>query len=155
VIKAESSCVVTFIDFSAAFDTVSHFFLDQALEEAGASVKCRAIFREIYEKAKGRVKIRSPSGETLLSEPFDIRRGVVQGDIFSPLCFILALAVIIKKHLPPGGVAAMGGALGALLSSLEYADDAALLDDSAESASTRVTALSKYCRRVRGRTPAC
>jgi hypothetical protein len=33
--------------------------------------------------------------------------------------------------------------LGALLSSLEYADDAALLDDSAESASTRVTALSK------------
>ena len=143
VIKAESTCVVTFIDFSAAFDTVSHFFLDQALEEAQVSVKCRAIFREIYEKAKGRVKIRSPSGETLLSEPFDLRRGVVQGDIFSPLCFILAMAVIIKRHLPPGGIASLGGSLGALLSSLEYADDAALIDDSAGSASLRVTALSE------------
>jgi len=143
VIKAEKSCVVTFIDFSAAFDTVSHFFLDQALEEAEASPKCRAIFREIYSKASARVKLRSPSGETLLSDPFDVRRGVVQGDIFSPLCFILALAIIMKKHLPPGGIASMGGALGALLSSLEYADDAALLDSTPEEASRRVTALAK------------
>jgi hypothetical protein len=143
VIEAERSCVVTFIDFSAAFDTISHFFLDQALEEAQASPKCRAIFRQIYEKATARVKMRSAGGETLLSDSFDVRRGVVQGDIFSPLCFILALAIIMKRHLPPGGIASVGGALGALLDSLEYADDAALLDVTTEAASTRVTALAE------------
>jgi exonuclease III/uncharacterized C2H2 Zn-finger protein len=143
VINAEKSCVVTFIDFSAAFDTVSHFFLDQALEESNCGPKCRAIFREIYRKASARVKLRSASGETLLSDPLDVRRGVVQGDIFSPLCFILALSVIMKKHLPPGGIESVGGALGALLDSLEYADDAALLDVTPEDASTRVTALAE------------
>ena len=44
-------CVITFIDFVAAFDSVSHSFLDSALFEAGASEKSRAIFGAIYEKA--------------------------------------------------------------------------------------------------------
>ena len=30
------------------------------------------------------------------SEHFLIRRGVVQGDIFSPLCFIIALCVLLE-----------------------------------------------------------
>jgi hypothetical protein len=115
-----------------------NYFLDQALEEANCGPKCRAIFREIYGKASARVKARSPSGETLLSDAFDVRRGVVQGDIFSPLCFILALAIIMKKHLPAGGISA----LGVLLDSLEYADDAALLDATPGCASDRVTALA-------------
>ena len=143
VIDAEKTCVVTFIDFSAAFDTISHFFVDQALEELNASPKCRAIFRQIYSKASARVKVRASSGETLLSEPFDVRRGVVQGDIFSPLCLILVLAVIMREHLPPGVIASVGGALGALLDSLEYANDAALPDESPEAASHRVTALAE------------
>jgi hypothetical protein len=39
---------VTFIDYSAAFDSISHKFLDRALKEAGASAKSRALFRAIY-----------------------------------------------------------------------------------------------------------
>ena len=39
---------LTFIDYSAAFDSVSHKFIDQALAAAGATDKTRAIFRAIW-----------------------------------------------------------------------------------------------------------
>ena len=51
VIKTDEKMVVTFIDFVAAFDTVSHFFLDEALGKAKVSDKCRAVLRAIYESA--------------------------------------------------------------------------------------------------------
>ena len=39
VMQCGETIAVTFIDYSAAFDTVSHKFLDKALEEAGMHVK--------------------------------------------------------------------------------------------------------------------
>ena len=44
---------LTFVDYSAAFDTdtVSHKFLDSALKKAGASNKVRAMFRAVYMSA--------------------------------------------------------------------------------------------------------
>ena len=44
------------------------------------------------------VCLRLPSGETLCSEPFPVRRGVIQGDIFSPQCFTLGLDRIFRLH---------------------------------------------------------
>ena len=38
---------MTFVDYSAAFDTVSHKYIDHALEQAGASIKTRRMFRAI------------------------------------------------------------------------------------------------------------
>ena len=55
ILESQKTCVVTFIDFVAAFDSVSHKFLESSLFEAGASEKSRAIFKAIYE-----VKGKSP-----------------------------------------------------------------------------------------------
>ena len=44
IIANNKHCVVTYIDFVAAFDSVSHRFLDEAL---GAMRKTRALFRTI------------------------------------------------------------------------------------------------------------
>ena len=52
-VKGNKKCVVTFIDFAAAFDSVSHCFLDLTLGKAKASRKTRAMFREIYRAAQG------------------------------------------------------------------------------------------------------
>ena len=65
-----------FIDFAAAFDSVSHRLLDESLAAANASDKSRAIFRAIYTEAAG--------------EMVSIKRGVVQGDIASPYILVLA-----------------------------------------------------------------
>ena len=47
-LKEGKSMILTFIDYSAAFDSVGHKFLDEALGEASAKPKTRAIFRSVY-----------------------------------------------------------------------------------------------------------
>jgi exonuclease III/alkylhydroperoxidase family enzyme len=137
VLLSQETCVITFIDFVAAFDSVSHKFLEAALLEAGASEKSRAMFKAIYSKSTARIRLKTPGGEEVFSSPFPVDRGVLQGDIFSPLCFIVALESIMRKHGGAGSVTA----LGLLIDRLEYADDAALIDANAEQASERVTRL--------------
>ena len=79
----------------------------------------------------------------MCSEPFPIRRGVVQGDIFSPQCFTLGLDRIFRLH-DVAGQGIGGPSLGDVTASkLEYADDVALLDWTATEASDRVSALAR------------
>ena len=101
----EKEYVVTFLDYRAAFDSVSHKFLDEALREAGCSNKTRAIFRGIYQSASAVVRAKMPGDESeATSKPLDVNRGVVQGDIFSPVCFIIALECLMRRSNKEGGV---------------------------------------------------
>ena len=90
--------MITFIDYSAAFDTESQLFLDEALAEAGVSAKVRRIVHSIFAAATGVVRVRQPDGSSELSDSFDIARGVLQGDIFSSIAFIAGLDRIFRLH---------------------------------------------------------
>ena len=121
------SLYVTFIDYSAAFDSVSHKFLDDSLKRAGASRKTRAMFRAIYAAAQGTARVRGLNGDQVYSATFKVRRGVIQGDIISPIFFILAMEQIFRVHDPsPAGVA-IGNYLH--VGVLGYADDAAIVSE--------------------------
>ena len=136
----------SFIDYRAAFDTISHRFLDEALTAAGVQPKIRRIVKAIYAEATGMVRLRLPSGETMCSEPFTVRRGVIQGDIFSPQCFTLGLDRIFRLH-DIAGQGIGGPSLGDMMAGkLEYADDVGLLDWMAAEASERVSALARGSR---------
>ena len=118
---------LTFIDYSVTFNSVSHKFIDRALEEAGAYNKTCAMFRSIYLTAAAHTTVPAPDGKTVKSDTFSIRRGVVQGDIASPLFFILALEAILRRH---DQVQNKGVSLGnTVIHTLAYADDTALADD--------------------------
>ena len=75
------SLTIVYIDYSAAFDTVSHKFLDTALREAGVSNKLRAMFRAIYNSASAFTTVKAADNVNVKSDTFDIKRGVLQGDI--------------------------------------------------------------------------
>ena len=98
VLREGRHAVITFIDYSAAFDTESQLFLASALADAGVSVKVGRIIHAIFAAATGVVRIRQPSGDNMLSDSFNIERGVLQGDIFSPVCFIAGLDRIFRLH---------------------------------------------------------
>jgi hypothetical protein len=66
---------ITYIDYSAAFDSVSHKYIDKALKDAGASPKTRAMFRAVYRAASAITKVAGPDGEVIFSEAFPVRRG--------------------------------------------------------------------------------
>ena len=79
----------------------------------------------------------------MLSDSFNIERGELQGDIFSPVCFIAGLDRIFRLHDVANSGMVVGEAESAILvCKFEYADDAALVDENAALASTRVTALA-------------
>ena len=67
--------------------------------------------------------IRQQDGVVEMSEPFNIERGVLQGDIFSPVCFIAGLDRIFKlyDHVNPG-MAVGTGAHTVCMATFEYAD---------------------------------
>ena len=140
---------VTFINYSAAFDSVGHEFLDRALQRARASAKTRAIFWSIYTAANARTAVNGSDGETVYSQSFPILRGVVQGDITSPIYFILALELILELH---DRHSQRGVKLGPnTIHTLGYADDAALLDYDNNTATERVTAIAQGSKIDAGR----
>ena len=70
-----------------------------------------------------------------------MRRGVIQGDIPSPVYFLVALDKIIKEH--GGRDKGLKITNELTLSELEFADDAALPNKDNNSATNRLTILSQ------------
>ena len=138
ILREGRKAIITFIDYKAAFDTESQLFLDEALSAANVSIKVRRVIQSVFKVASGCVRI---GNET--SNPFNISRGVLQGDIFSPVAFIAGLWRIFATHDSPNAGIVLGTAPHTVkVSSLEYADDAGLLDATVTEASTRMTAIS-------------
>ena len=145
IINANSKCVVTYIDFTAAFDTVSHKFMDSTLAKAGASRKSRAMFRAIYAAAAGIARVNGTDGKYVYSGSFDIGRGVIQGDIISPVLFILALDAIVQQYDDVHGKGFKCGRI-LRLDVLGYADDVALIAANVDDMTRRLTAIANASR---------
>ena len=94
--------------------------------------------RAIYSSATAAVRVPKADGTNLVSDAFPVDRGVVQGDIVSPFCFIIALQHIRQLH-DIRSTAKFGDVK---IECLEYADDAALIDMLASDSSKRITALA-------------
>ena len=125
------------ISYAAAFDSLSHKYIDRVLAEANVPNKERAMFRAIYANASAFTKIQDANGKKAKSEVFHIRRGVLQGDITSPLFFVMALEFILRTHdnREDKGVSLAG----TMIHTLGYADDAALVDLGDEAGINRAT----------------
>ena len=145
VMSMGRTLAATFVDYSAAFDTVSHIFIDKALRTAGVSNKLRAMFRAVYTAASAFTTVNTADGGKVKSATFPVRRGVVQGDITSPLYFILALELILRMH---DTVEDKGITLAdTVIHTLGYADDVALIEYGEEKGiknlSTRLTNIAE------------
>ena len=94
----DSLGIITYIDFVAAFDSILHSYMIQALKDYGVPRKYCRLVAKIYERAAVQVRIQEASGERLLSRPIPVRRGAIQGDIPSPMYFLVALDKLLKDH---------------------------------------------------------
>ena len=123
--------------------------MDETLAKAGASPKSRAIFRAIYQAATGIARVRNTDNKFIFSGAFDVKRGVIQGDIISPVLFILALDALIQEVDNSDNGNSSGIECGRILklSVLGYADDAALIERHAEAMTARLTAIANTSKR--------
>ena len=136
---AKTQGIITYIDFTAAFDSILHSYLLKALKEYGVPLKYCRLVKAIYESAKVRVRLQCPGGKKAYSRSVPVKRGAIQGDIPSPICFLVALDKLLKDH---GGLdTGIRLTTDLMLSDLEFADDAGLANEETEAATNRLTVL--------------
>lgn len=132
--------MVTFIDFKKAYDSIDRNTLIRILKDLGLDNKTRTIIRQTLTNTTSKVKFR---GE--ISDAFEIKTGVRQGDGLSPLLFNCVLEKVIRewrKELKNLGVH-FGVRLGCKRQNLDvdclaFADDLAIFSDSLNTAVEQV-----------------
>ena len=145
------SCVLTFIDFKKAFDTIHRGKLMEILRAYGVPEKLVAAIAATYSQTWA--KVRTPDGDT---ESFQILAGVLQGDTLAPFLFIVALDYALRCAIN-GREEELGFTLvrkgsrrvpAKILTDLDFADDIALISHTVEQACKLLTEVEKHCARI-------
>jgi len=136
-VKAKNlPAVITFIDFSKAFDSIHRGKLKQIMEAYGIPLRIITAVCTLYDNTEA--KVLSPDGETNF---FEIQAGVLQGDTLAPFLFILALDYAMRQatfHPHQTGFTLHPRRSTRhpeiTITDADFADDIALLSDTCEKA---------------------
>ena len=121
-LEVQKNVYICFIDYTKAFDRVKHTKMIECLQEIGIDDKDLQIITKLYWEQTAVVR----TGSRVTSE-FKIKKGVRQGCILSPSLFNLYTEQIFREVEDMQGV--MVG--GVNINNLRYADDTALIAESA------------------------
>ena len=105
-----------FIDFRAAFDSVDREMMYKLMKHYGLPQKVLNVIRNSYEGFKCCVMAEGEKGQM-----FDVKTGVRQGDVWSPILFGLVINYVLANSVQ-GGID-----IGRCVADLDFADDVALL----------------------------
>ena len=109
---------IVFIDYSKAFDNVSHPKLFETMNEMGFSKHLTKLIQSLYHEQKAVIRWNNER-----TDSFDICKGVRQGCILSPHLF----SVYTEKIMRDSNTEEYGISIGGRkVSNLRYADDTAL-----------------------------
>ncbi|CAG5100696.1 Similar to LINE-1 retrotransposable element ORF2 protein (Homo sapiens) [Cotesia congregata] len=86
-----ASCFGLFVDCRRAFDSIPHDLLWVKLNNLGVSEKMIKVIQNLYAKTKMRVRVNGD-----FSNPVDVTTGVLQGEILSPLLFVIYISDIVS-----------------------------------------------------------
>ena len=86
--------IMTFIDFSNAFDSIRHDAMFKILKGYGIPLHLLGVIKAIYNSL--RAKVVSPDGDT---EHFKISAGVMQCDTLAPFLFVIVLDYGLRKAI--------------------------------------------------------
>ena len=113
---------MAFVDLEKAFDRVPRDVIWWALRELGVEEHVVSVIQTMYSKASTVVKLGA--GE---SREFEVRVGVHQGSVLSPLLFIAVLEAISRRFDKQG-----------LPYELLYADDPVIIAETKEELLERI-----------------
>lgn len=114
-----------FIDYQKAFDRVQHGKLIKILQQLGLGGKDRRIITNLYWNQVAHVRVEGD-----VSEELEIRRGVRQGCVLSPLLFNVYSEKIFEEALYELDEGILVN--GERLNNIRYADDTVVFADSME-----------------------
>ena len=120
-IEWNSSLYINFIDYEKAFDSVDRETLWKLMRHYGIPEKIISLVQNIYQGMSCRVL---HAGQ--LSDSFEVKTGVRQGDLLSPFLFLLVIDWIMKTTTT-GRKNGIQWTLWTQLDDLDFADDLATL----------------------------
>lgn len=143
-----NNLVCTFVDFKKAYDSVDRESLFQILKEQGLDHKTHALIKQTLTDTKAKIKFM---GE--ISEPFEVKTGVRQGDGLSPLLFNCALEKVIQEWRKQKTVLNIDQPIslgrGKLkIDCLAYADDLAILTRDTITAQKQIELLKEIAENI-------
>ena len=87
----EMKLYMCFVDLEKAFDRVSRKVLEWAMRKRGIPEAMLRAVMSLYEGAKTRVRVGLE-----LSEEFEVKVGLHQGSVLSPLVFVIVVDVVTE-----------------------------------------------------------
>ena len=106
-----------FVDFEKAFDSISRRTMGKILRHYGIPEEFVRVILNMHDGNSCKVMV-----DGSLSDPFEVKSGVLQGGILSPLLFVLVIDYIMKKVKGETDAGILWSE-GRKLLDLDYADD--------------------------------
>jgi hypothetical protein len=144
-IHTDKNLFILYVDYSAAFNTISHDRLLEIMYDLGYPVDSIELVKDLYTGAT--TSVLCPGGG--LSEPVIVERGSLQGDTLSPLLFLIFMEPLLR-WLHAGSRGYKYGCLNSEsnarhhTSSLAYADDLAILTGQSKDLQVQCRKLEAY-----------
>nr|CAH7733485.1 unnamed protein product [Callosobruchus chinensis] len=131
------SAFICFIDYEKGFDNVRHEVLATYLQEPGLDDKDVRLIANLYWHQAAQIRLQNSA----TTEEFEIRKGVRQGCILSPMLFNLYVegvsAEIVSER--PMGITANG----IPINNIRYADDTAIIAENANDLQTLLNSVNE------------
>ena len=143
--------IMTFIDFSKAFDSIGHVTMFKILKAYGVPPNILGAIKSTYNTL--RAKVVSPDGDT---DYFKILAGVMQGDTLAPFLFVIVLDYALRKAIN-GKESDLGFTLHErrgrrhpeiCICDLDFADDIVLISNEIHQAQLLLCQVELECKKV-------
>lgn len=143
--KQNKQLVIAFIDFKKAYDSIHRITLLRILRNLGLHPKLVKMIELTLTNTKSKIKFR---GE--LSEEFEIKTGLRQGDGLSPILFNCALEYIMREWemTNPKNIQIGYRKENIKLNCLGFADDLAFLANKVAETKTQITSLEEIANKI-------
>ena len=139
-IEKKEKTYLCYIDYTKAFDRVQHHKLLKIMKDIGIPFYETQLIKNLYFNQKAHVRFGNE-----VTEDFEVRRGVRQGCILSPVLFNLYSEVIIREALgtiPNHGVKFNGQVVG----NIRYADDTVITAEDEEMLQVMMNKVNESCK---------
>lgn len=131
---------ICYIDFEKAFDKVRHETLIKVLQSQNIDYQDIRIIQELYWNQQAQIEI-----EGQLSESVQIKRGVRQGCVLSPLLFNIYSEEIFKEALTTEKEGIIIN--GRVINNIRFADDTVILASTVEELQRLVNRTNTFCEK--------
>ena len=121
--EMKASLSLCFVDFEKAFDSVSREAMGKVLRYYGVPEWLVKLVKDLHEGTFCKVM-----SDGSLSEAFEVKSGVIQGGIVSPLLFVLVIDYVMRRVAEETNAGIVWGD-GRKLADLDYADDIVLISE--------------------------